>query len=44
MLSAFMKDLGTDMSVLVGFAEDAGVKGTVSKVWDVLQEGLCDLD
>lgn len=43
-LSAVVKYLGTDMSVLVRFAEDAKVKGAVSKVWDVVQGGLCDLD
>lgn len=43
-LNAFMRDPGTELSMLVGFAEDAEVKGTISKAWHVLQEGLCDLD
>lgn len=44
MFNTFINDLGTDMSMLIWFAEDAKWRGLVNVAWDALQEEVCDLD
>lgn len=44
MFHTFINDFGTDVSMLMWFAEDAKLRGIANKAWDALQGELYDLD